>query len=298
MGGDGGSIPTRRCLVKQKERKARLNPYALRKSRNGFCQLSSQKLHKPVIASRQGKLYNKSAVIDHLLDHRGKTLKPGETDKLPEIKSLKTDAFDVILTDNQNHKRVEDDAQEINASFPFICQITGYEMNGAQKFCFGLNTRYVVSEKALKEANAAMLPKVTVDESVALAHIYNPKYEDKLLCPVTNKPFGRPIQLYPESDLEIERAKAFLAVRKNKRKKNKNGEGASSSKQPKVDQVKTSSTIKLPSVIKMTSEVVEESSRSKEIETYRELKLIGDTTKSEDKSALGMMFKCSRPWQH
>merc|ERR1712198_46845 len=97
MGGDGGSIPTRRCLVKQKERKAVENPHAKRTSQNGYCQLSAQKLRKPIIASRQGKLYNREAVINHLLDHRGKTLKPGEVDKLPEIKVLKTDAFDVVL---------------------------------------------------------------------------------------------------------------------------------------------------------------------------------------------------------
>jgi len=299
MGGDGGSIPTRRCLVKQKERKARENPHAKRASQNGYCQLSAQKLRKPIIASRQGKLYNKEAVMNHLVDHRGKPLKPGEVDKLPEIKSLKTDAFEVQLGDNQNYKRTEDDVQEVTNSFPFMCSVTGYEMNGAQKFCFGLNTKHVVSEKALKQANMKFLPKLIVDESISLHYIYQPKYEDQLLCPVTNLPFGRPIQLYPESELEVQRAKSWLSVRKQKRKKDKHKNGdASASKQVKIDQVRTTSIIKLPSVLKMTNEVVKEGENSREIEVYRELKLIGDTTKSEDKSALGQMFKCSRPWQH
>ena len=77
MGGDGGSIPTRRCLVKQKPKKYKQNPTDARKSQNNFCQLSAVGLKKPIIASRLGKLYNKDAVLNHLIDNKNKILKPG-----------------------------------------------------------------------------------------------------------------------------------------------------------------------------------------------------------------------------
>lgn len=132
-----------------------------------------------------------------------------------------------------------------------------------------------------------------------LHYIYHEKYEGKILCPVTNKPFGRVIQLYPETPLEIQRAAAFAPKPKEKKKKlkRKTEDELLDWKQIKIDQKKVHSTIKMPSVLHMTKEVAKDVSEY-EIEKYRELKLIGDTTKSEDKSALGQMFKCSRPWQH
>ena len=248
-----------------------------------------------------GKLYNKDAVLNHLIDNRNKELKPGEVDKLPEIKSIKKDSYEIILTDNTNFKREEETAQEETKAFPFICSVTGYEMNGSQKFVFGSESRHVVSEKALKEANRDFFPKFSNPDG--LHYIYQEKYEEKLLCPVTNTKFGRVIQIYPEGELEIERARSFMPKVKSKKKKNKRSiedetvSGEIDVKKIKIKQKDVSSTIKMPSVLHMTQEVNKDVSEY-EIDKYRKLKLIGDTTKSEDKSALGQMFKCSRPWQH
>lgn len=303
MGGDGGSIPTRRCLVPDKKRIHKENPTDKRKSHNNYCQLSAVRLKKPIIASRLGKLYNKEAVIDHLIDSKNKTLKPGEVDKLPEIKSLKKDSYELILADNTNFKREEETAQEETKAFPFICTVTGYEMNGSQRFVFGTESKHVVSEKALKESNAEFFPKSnSFDPTKVLHYIYQEKYEEKLLCPVTNKKFGRVIQLYPETVLEIDRAAAYGPRPKEKKKKKgkrkaEDDDASGIAVKAKYDQKVASSTIKMPSILHMTQSVTADVSEA-EIEKYRKLKLIGDTTKSEDKSALGQMFKCSRPWQH
>lgn len=337
MGGDGGSIPTRRCLVPDKKKIHKENPTDARRSQNNYCQLSATRLKKPVLCSKLGKLYNKDAVLNHLIDNKNKVLKAGEVDKLPEIKKIRIDAYELNLTDNTNYKREEETALEETKAFPFICTVTGYEMSGCQNFVFGSICRNVVSEKALKMANAQFFPKSqSFDPLKSLHYIYQEKYESKLLCPITNTKFGRVIQINPQTQLEITRAHAFAPKHKVKKVKsskrtaieagvatNKIGENMhepatnfrsglgntvvhreafggqtfENAKKIKIDQKVRSSTIKMPSILHMTKSVTGDVNEA-EIEKYRKLKLIGDTTKSEDKSALGQMFTCSRPWQH
>ena len=55
-------------------------------------------------------------------------------------------------------------------------------MNGSQKFVFGTESRVVVSEKALKESNAALFPKSqSLDTTKQLHYIYQEKYEGQIL---------------------------------------------------------------------------------------------------------------------
>ncbi|KAJ1567440.1 hypothetical protein HK096_009847, partial [Nowakowskiella sp. JEL0078] len=60
MGCDGGSIPTRIELVKTKQNAVRLDPRFL----------SIRPLKIPIVADNMGKLYNKEAVIEFLLDKK------------------------------------------------------------------------------------------------------------------------------------------------------------------------------------------------------------------------------------
>jgi hypothetical protein len=336
MGGDGGSIPTRRCLVPDKKKIHKENPTDARRSQNNYCQLSATRLKKPVLCSKLGKLYNKDAVLNHLIDNKNKVLKPGEVDKLPEIKKIRIDAYELNLTDNTNYKREEETALVETKAFPFICTVTGYEMNGAQNFVFGSVCRNVVSEKALKMANSQFFPKSqSFDPLTTLHYIYQDKYEGKLVCPITNTKFGRVLQINPQTELEIRRANAFAPKHKVKKVKSgkrtaieageatdkiserhevatnfrsglKNtvvhreafgGQTFDNVKKIKIDQKLRTSEIKMPSILHMTKSVTGDVNET-EIEKYRKLNLIGDTTKSEDKSALGQMFTCSRPWQH
>merc|ERR1711934_1247777 len=97
-------------------------------------------------------------------------------------------------------------------------------MNGSQRFVFGSRSKHVVSEKALKEANAKILPKSSMaagDANEKLNAVYEEKYEEKLMCPITNEPFGRPVLFYPETSLEKERAAKWNSAGKSKTKKKK-----------------------------------------------------------------------------
>jgi hypothetical protein len=67
MGADGGSIPDRRDLVKTKGKKEKTDK-ELDRERFFLCALSKKDLTKPVVADPLGKLYNKDAVLEFLLD--------------------------------------------------------------------------------------------------------------------------------------------------------------------------------------------------------------------------------------
>lgn len=67
MGADGGSIPDRRDLVKVKG-KAEKTDRELERERFYLCALSKKSLSKPVVADALGKLYNKDAILEFLID--------------------------------------------------------------------------------------------------------------------------------------------------------------------------------------------------------------------------------------
>ncbi|CAO3644390.1 unnamed protein product [Mucor hiemalis] len=58
MGNDGGSIPRRIELVKEKARELKLNPELERAAVWLYCALSKLLLEQPVVSCGLGKLYN------------------------------------------------------------------------------------------------------------------------------------------------------------------------------------------------------------------------------------------------
>ena len=94
-------------------------------------------------------------------------------------------------------------------------------MNGSSgKFVFGLNSKALVSEKALRECNVGLLGhKGTNQADSSNNPLYNQANEEKLMCPVKSIPFGRPIVLYPNLEEEIERAKDFVVSSAGKKKR-------------------------------------------------------------------------------
>lgn len=90
MGCDGGSIPTRCELVKTKKKKERANPAEVTRVRWSLCTLSKEPLAPPVVACPQGSLFNKEALLTHLLQ---KTMPA----PFSHIKSLKVPIFYFFL---------------------------------------------------------------------------------------------------------------------------------------------------------------------------------------------------------
>ena len=70
MGNDGGSIPHRREVVKQKKREERMDNFELAKSKSSLCALSKEPLTPPVVACRLGNLYNKEHLVQLLIEKK------------------------------------------------------------------------------------------------------------------------------------------------------------------------------------------------------------------------------------
>eukprot|EP01137_Pigoraptor_chileana_P025546 Opistho-2@7365 len=151
MGCDGGTIPTRGEVVKQKKKPETIDKDILMYAKWLYCALSTEELSTPIVACELGKLYNKEAVITFLLD-RSKFAEHGLV-AAGHIRSLR-DIVTLNLTTNESAagSQVEsaDKYMDRQAS-KYVCPISGLEMNGRYKFCFLRSCGCVLSEKALRE---------------------------------------------------------------------------------------------------------------------------------------------------
>lgn len=150
MGCDGGTIPKRHELVKGPKKVEKVDKNAELVARWYYCTLSQEKLKRPIVTCELGRLYNKDAVIEFLLDRSPD--KP-HADSAAHIKSLKN-VIELNLSDNPawmgdkgNTKGDTYDEQRAQ----FICPVVGLEMNGKHRFCVLRLCGCVFSERALKE---------------------------------------------------------------------------------------------------------------------------------------------------
>lgn len=68
MGADGGTIPKRCELIKKKKKSEKLDKNMKNAAKWRTCQMSQQKLKKPIVADRLGRMYSKEAVIEAILN--------------------------------------------------------------------------------------------------------------------------------------------------------------------------------------------------------------------------------------
>jgi len=197
MGGDGGSIPTRIELVRTKKRDERLAKEIEDAIKWAACALSQEKLREPIVADELGRLYNKSAILEWLLDKNSKQPPNGEASVAKNIRSLK-DVKELQLTKNPiyDEKLAGREYKDFNIA-AFICPVVGVEMNGKSRFSFIWTCGCAFSERAIKEVKSA--------ESV---------------CPKCSVPFAPDdlIVLNPSDD-EIEEMRTRMAVRREHRQK-------------------------------------------------------------------------------
>ncbi|XP_030839317.1 replication termination factor 2 isoform X1 [Strongylocentrotus purpuratus] len=183
MGGDGGSIPGRQDLVRTKRKPEKADQNMERVARWHHCALTQEKLRQPMVACELGRLYNKEAVLECLLDK-------SKSESALHIKSLK-DVKQLVLTDNpayQGQKGEKGDGYVDTHTAPYICPVTGLEMNGKYRFCFIWHCGCVVSEKAFKEVKSDVCHKCGKDLSIEDGILINGSEEDvKILTEKMNK---------------------------------------------------------------------------------------------------------------
>ncbi|KAJ7632322.1 DUF602-domain-containing protein [Roridomyces roridus] len=129
MGNDGGSIPDRRDLVRNKPKAEALDKANHTRARWGFCALSKRRLQEPVVSCALGKLYNKDAIIEFLLDRDAY----GDGQNIcGHIRTLK-DVLTLTLTSNPAPVTPNTDPLDRPQ---FVCPLTLKEMNGATPFVY------------------------------------------------------------------------------------------------------------------------------------------------------------------
>ena len=149
MGNDGGSIPTRDELVKTAKKPEQKDREGHRLYKWQHCALSQEPLSpKGVVACQMGRLYNNEAVIELLLC-KDRTNAPPWAAHLEKLK----DVIELKLSPNPSY-----DANRISVGngyndrlvSPWICPVTGLEMNGNFKMVFSWPGGRVVAERAVK----------------------------------------------------------------------------------------------------------------------------------------------------
>lgn len=151
MGCDGGTIPRRDELVRTKKKPEQKDKNAETVARWKHCALSQNPLRKPIVACEMGKLYNKEAVIEHLLNKNNTSTEvAGHIKKLSDVKELNL-TEKAGFEAKSNHKG--DEYVDFNDS-RYICPVTGVEMNGRQRFYILWKCGCVVSERAIKEVKS------------------------------------------------------------------------------------------------------------------------------------------------
>ena len=129
MGNDGGSIPDRTSQIRVKKRKRRINRMEIQKTKSNLCSMTKEQLRKPIVGDRLGQLYNKTSVIEYLLNKN-------KSKGFEHIKSL---------------KNVKELKCEINDNGYIQCPISQEEFSGLNKFFFLWTCGCVYSKTAMDE---------------------------------------------------------------------------------------------------------------------------------------------------
>jgi len=142
MGNDGGSIPTRRELVKEAAR----NPTTseLKESRNEQQEhywttdpISQRPLVQPVVSDSSGKLYNKDTILEYLVE--GSRKEDAERETQGAVKSLK-DVVEVKF--------------EVDGETKFWkCPVTGNRLGPGSKAVYLVPCGHAFSGTAIKEVS-------------------------------------------------------------------------------------------------------------------------------------------------
>lgn len=170
QGNDGGSIAKRDELVRTKASFEKVDPELLRQSLWTICSLSRQPLSPPVASDPLGRLYNKDAVVQHLLLRHSEP-SSSKLDPISHIRGLR-DITDLKLTPNTLYRPASPTiaASDEHSVYPFMCPLSSKQMDGKQRFVYIAACGCVMSATGLK---------TTISAS-----------EDETPCPVCGKVFN------------------------------------------------------------------------------------------------------------
>ena len=151
MGNDGGSIPTRRELVKSSA--AALSTTQVKEIQTeqqehywSTCALSYQRLRLPVVSDALGTLYNKDALINHLLTvgKEGGEVEKGELEKRGE-------AFKDRLRGLRDVVEVRFHTEGEGGSQRWICPVTGKVLGPGTRAAYLVPCGHAFADSVFRE---------------------------------------------------------------------------------------------------------------------------------------------------
>ncbi|KAM5530429.1 hypothetical protein V8D89_015904 [Ganoderma adspersum] len=209
MGNDGGSIPDRRDLVKSKKKAEQADKANQIRAMWFFCALSKRPLQEPIVSCPLGKLYNRDAILEFLLD-RASFGAEGEVvcGHIRSIKDVKT----LKLTPNASKRSPSASSSDTTPErAPFVCPLNFKEMNGSQPFVYLKSCGCVFSQaglKAVTKSTSATPPKSPADAPPGSESVTQDTDKPWLdLCPQCGAKYDRIadiLQVNPPPEVEQE----------------------------------------------------------------------------------------------
>lgn len=154
MGNDGGSIPTRRELVKEAAKDPSTTQVKETQTEKlqyywAHCALSQKPLSLPVVSDSTGNLYNKDAILEHLIG----TNKNGPEDNVASneqtsgtIRSLR-DIVEVGFKVEEEDRGIATKSTELR----LVCPVSGKTLGPGVKAVYLVPCGHAFAESAVKE---------------------------------------------------------------------------------------------------------------------------------------------------
>eukprot|EP01112_Ceratiomyxa_fruticulosa_P002158 TRINITY_DN1227_c0_g1_i1.p1 TRINITY_DN1227_c0_g1~~TRINITY_DN1227_c0_g1_i1.p1 ORF type:complete len:284 (-),score=77.99 TRINITY_DN1227_c0_g1_i1:84-935(-) len=232
MGNDGGSIPRRCELVKEKKKEEKPDPVESERAKWRVCTMSNEPLKEPIVVDDLGHLYNKESILNHLKVLKGIADPTSNTTSTSSEPSSSSTATPSSLTSSFAHITSLKDIVQINCtrnpslskdkksetSSVVVCPITQLE-TGHYKFIVIRSCGCVMSERAIKE--------IPSDTCLVCAKVYNKETD---VIPLNPSP----------SELSVlkKRMEDRKQQEKSSRKKRKSSETEKSEKSEKSEKTK------------------------------------------------------------
>ncbi|KAL8755168.1 MAG: hypothetical protein Q9199_003843 [Rusavskia elegans] len=155
MGNDGGSIPTRRELVKEAAKDP--NNTQVKETQTeklqyywSHCSLSQKPLSPPIVSDSTGNLYNKDAVLENLLNTSKENQDgnvAGNERTSGTIKSLRDVAEVRFGIDREG----EEDSKTRQSELRLVCPVTGKRLGPGVKAVYLVPCGHAFAETAVRE---------------------------------------------------------------------------------------------------------------------------------------------------
>lgn len=186
-------------MVRVRTSSTKVDPELLRQSLWTLCSLSRAPLTPPCASDALGRLYNKDALLTHLLDRHSS---PSSTPiPIPHIRGLK-DIVELKLTPNTLAEAV----------FPFQCPLSGKQMDGKQRFVYLRTCGCAMSATGLR---------TTITTSEALCPVCSTPFDGEWLGKGKEKVGGDVVTINPGKEEEAEMREVMERTRAEERDRKK-----------------------------------------------------------------------------